>query len=262
MKLFCSITLLFSSFAVAEDSTLESFYEIAKENCHDIACIRVEMDRINNGLLQLLTERTAYVKRAGDLKSRTTKIADDRQRVADQEKKIIDQSEKLQLPVEISVPSFRTIMETSIQFQQRYIDQLTGKTMQMSFKNVAEEYVHRIGTNQDLTAVDDLLHPKVVIHSLLGDYEGPERMKTVVESWLAAFPDLIVTNKAVISEGDLVVIQWKAEGTHLGEFKGIAPTGIRVSYEGVTIYKINMNKITEYWAYLDMAHLLTQIEVK
>lgn len=84
------------------------------------------MDRINNEILELLTERTAYVQRAGDLKSRTSKIADDRQRVADQEEKIINKSRELELPVEISVPAFRVIMETSIQFQQGYIDQNVG----------------------------------------------------------------------------------------------------------------------------------------
>ncbi len=114
-----------SSVVFLEEDTLSSFYEIAKQNCNDISSIRVEMDRINNEILSLLTERTAYVKRAGDLKSRTTKIADDRQRVSDQEKKIIDKSIELELPTEISIPAFRAIMETSIKFQQGYIDQLT-----------------------------------------------------------------------------------------------------------------------------------------
>lgn len=110
---------------LADEDTLSSFYEMARQNCGDIASIRIEMDRINKEILRLLTERTAYVKRAGDLKSQTTKIADDRTRVADQENKIIDRSIELELPLEISVPAFRAIMETSIKFQQAYIDQLT-----------------------------------------------------------------------------------------------------------------------------------------
>jgi isochorismate pyruvate lyase len=110
--------------AFADDATLSSYYEIAKQNCSDIASIRFEMDRINNEILELLAERTAYVKRAGDLKSRTSKIADDRQRVADQEEKIINRSRELGLPVEISVPAFKVVMETSIKFQQEYIDQM------------------------------------------------------------------------------------------------------------------------------------------
>lgn len=112
--------------AFCEEQKLSFFYEIAKETCHDINSIRFEMDRINHEILERLTERTAYVKRAGDLKSKMTKIADDRQRVADQEKKIIDKSIELELPTEISLPAFRSIMENSIKFQQDYIDQLTG----------------------------------------------------------------------------------------------------------------------------------------
>lgn len=119
------LALICTHIAFADEETLSDFYEIAKQECQDIASIRREMDRINNELLLLLTERTAYVRRAGDLKSKTTKVADDRQRVADQERKIIDRSIELELPTEISVPSFRVIMETSILYQQRYIDLLT-----------------------------------------------------------------------------------------------------------------------------------------
>lgn len=119
-----SFTLLYSHKTYAECASLSAYYEIAKQNCDDIASIRLEMDRINDEILELLTERTAYVRRAGDLKSRTSGIADDRQRVADQEQKIINKSRQLELPVEISVPAFRVIMETSIKFQQGYIDQL------------------------------------------------------------------------------------------------------------------------------------------
>ena len=128
-----------------------------------------------------------------------------------------------------------------------------------SFNNIAEEYVYRIWDKKDLHAIKDLLHPQIVIHSLLGDYYGQEAMKKVVEAWLVAFPNLVVTNKAVVCEKDLVVIQWQAQGTHQGEFKNIKPTGKSVIYEGVTIYKISNNRIVEYWAYLDMQHLLNQI---
>lgn len=78
-----------------------------------------------NDILRLLKERSAYVKRAGDLKSKTTKVADDPQRAADQERKIFDKSVQLGLPTEISLPAFKVIMETSIQFQQQHIDHLS-----------------------------------------------------------------------------------------------------------------------------------------
>lgn len=126
--------------------------------------------------------------------------------------------------------------------------------------NIAEEYAHRIWDKKDITAIKDLLHPEVIIHSLLGDYHGQEAMQKVVEAWQVGFPDLKVENQAILSNENLIAIQWQAHGTHQGEFKNIPPTGKSVSYEGVTIYKIIDNKICEYWAYLDMQHLLNQIK--
>jgi chorismate mutase len=111
--------------AFSSDETVSAHYETAQRNCHDIACIRTEINRINTDILKLLAERTAYVQRAGDLKSRTHKIADDRQRVADQEKGLIEQSLALEIPLEITLPTFRAIVENSIKFQQDYIDQMT-----------------------------------------------------------------------------------------------------------------------------------------
>ena len=125
LLMLVAVAAVHSNAVVADEGTLHSFYEAAKESCHDIAAIRTEMDRINDQILRLLAERTAYVKRAGDLKSLTTRIADDRQRVADQEKNITARSIELGLPVEISIPAFRAIMKSSIQFQQNYIDQRT-----------------------------------------------------------------------------------------------------------------------------------------
>lgn len=130
----------------------------------------------------------------------------------------------------------------------------------MEAKKIALEYAVRVWDDKDLTAIDELIHEECVIHSLLGDFYGPEKMKDVVEAWIVAFPDLSVTNTSVINENDLVVIQWQAKGTHLGDFKGISPTGKSVSYVGVTIYRVNQGSIVEYFAYLDMQHLLKQIK--
>ena len=125
-------------------------------------------------------------------------------------------------------------------------------------KAIAEDYAERIWNKKDLTALD-YLDESVVIHSLLGDFRGPQALRDIVKAWLKGFPDLHVHNDIVISENDLVSIQWHVKATHKGEFKGVQPTGKPVSYSGVTVYRIKNNKIVEYWAYLDTQHLLSQI---
>ena len=128
-----------------------------------------------------------------------------------------------------------------------------------SIKEIAEEYANKIWNDKDINTVDKLVHQNVVIHSLLGDFHGTKAMRDVVQAWLKGFPDLQVYNDIVISENDIVSIQWRANGTHQGEFKGRQPTGKSVSYSGVTVYRIKNNQIIEYWAYLDMQYLLSQI---
>lgn len=128
-----------------------------------------------------------------------------------------------------------------------------------SAKEIAEKYASQVWNDKDIGAVDRFIHQDAVIHSMLGDYRGTKAMKEVVEAWLKGFPDLQVENILIIGEDDLVSIQWQAKGTHKGEFKGRKPIGKPVTYSGVTVYRIKDSKIIEYWAYLDMQHLLSQI---
>lgn len=104
---------------------LSSVYEKIQKECDDLTCVRSNIDRINSKLLTLLTERTAYVRRAGDLKRQQDKKADDKQRVIDQEKAVISESVALGLPLEISVPAFRALVKASIKYEQEYIDKLS-----------------------------------------------------------------------------------------------------------------------------------------
>lgn len=125
-------------------------------------------------------------------------------------------------------------------------------------RKVAEAYAERVWNQKDLDAIDDLLHPQVTIHSLLGDFHGPKEMLRVVQAWLIGFPDLMVRNQHTIESGEVVCLHWSASGTHKGSFKGHQPTGRSVSYAGVSIYKVRDGKIVEYWAYLDMDHIIRQ----
>lgn len=74
-------------------------------------------------------------------------------------------------------------------------------------------------------------------------------MEEAASTWTIAFPDLRVENENIISERDLVCIQWHAYGTHLGVYKEMNPTGNPVAADGVTVYRMHNRKIIEYWSY-------------
>lgn len=128
MTLIFALACLWQNSPLFAKPTLDDYYEQAKASSPDLAAVRKKIDRINQEILVLLTERTAYVKRAGDMKAGKTAFADDRQRVLEIEKTISNQSVLLGMPKEISLPVFRLIMETSICYEQHYLDQLHQAT--------------------------------------------------------------------------------------------------------------------------------------
>ena len=65
-------------------------------------------------------------------------------------------------------------------------------------------------------------------------------------SW-DAFPDLTVSDYSTVAQGDIVAVRWSARGTSTGNFLMLPPTGEVVEYSGVSMYRIEDDKIAEIW---------------
>lgn len=89
--------------------------------------------------------------------------------------------------------------------------------------------------------------------------QGPEGFKQLVRMLRAAFPDLRFTPEELIAEGENVVSRWTGRGTHQGQFKGISPTGKRVTVSGIIIHRIANGKFVEDHEELDALGLLQQL---
>jgi chorismate mutase len=108
-------------FLLTQSTYANSSYDQQSARCNDLACVRAHIDDINNQLLELLAERTAYVRRAGIIKG-PQRTANDVARVKTELTVITAKSHLKNLPVEISVPTFKTLIQASIDYQQKYKD--------------------------------------------------------------------------------------------------------------------------------------------
>lgn len=63
----------------------------------------------------------------------------------------------------------------------------------------------------------------------------------------------------MVAEGDYVFAWGVVEGTHKGDFLGVAPTGRKVIFNAPDLYRIADGKIVEEWAGDDVLAILTQI---
>ena len=74
-----------------------------------------------------------------------------------------------------------------------------------------------------------------------------------------AFPDLESTIEDLIAERDKVVAHWRAQATHRVAYMGIPPTGNRVDFRGISIYRIEGGKIAEWWGVSDLLGMMQQL---
>ena len=75
----------------------------------------------------------------------------------------------------------------------------------------------------------------------------------------STFGELSAEMEAMIAEGDLVAARVLWRGVHKGPWRGIAPTGKRVEFKGMTFWRIRNGKITERWAEIDFPSLEAQL---
>ena len=121
------------------------------------------------------------------------------------------------------------------------------------------QYVERVLNGGDLNAIDEIMAPNYVGHVPGFPDADREGDKQLIGMLRTAFPDLRVQIEDQIAVGDRVVHRLRAEGTHLGEFQGIPPTGNRVTVTGVNINRFVDGRVAEAWGFLDMLGLLQQV---
>jgi len=95
--------------------------------------------------------------------------------------------------------------------------------------------------------IDELVAPDIVDHNPVPDQKpGVEGLRELIGVLHDAFPDGRFTLGGLIAEGDRVAARWTFQGTHRGEFIGIAATGKQVSMAGITIDRFAGGKVVEH----------------
>jgi len=97
------------------------------------------------------------------------------------------------------------------------------------------------------------------------ELRGLERYKEFEALFSKGFPDFHETIEDIIAEGDKVWVLERVTGTHKGEWNlfgiTLAPTGKKITFTAVWIYRIVDGKIVERKSVIDMLDFLKQLGV-
>lgn len=132
-------------------------------------------------------------------------------------------------------------------------------------KAIAGRFIEELWNQRDLTTADALFAETCVTNQLRSGAEPitaprpPAAVKKQVNEWVAAFPDFRYTVRQMLSDGDKVMIQCVANGTHQGTWLGIPATNKTISIETMITQRIVDGKIVEDWVLADFLGLFQQL---
>ena len=96
----------------------------------------------------------------------------------------------------------------------------------------------------------------------LGESEswlGVSGRRAYSERLVAAFPDGSMRIDEQLSDDGLVTTRWTFVGTHTGELDGLPPSGKQVTVSGITIARVDGDRVAEEWTSWDRLGLLVQL---
>jgi len=135
---------------------------------------------------------------------------------------------------------------------------MSAEANKAAIRRIYEEVINK----GNLAAVDDVVAANLAYHGPGGmELKGPAEVKEFVTAIRIAFPDVCMTVENMIAEGDYVAHRARFTGTHQGDFRGIAPTGNRVTFTANYLSRFAGDKEAEAWEEFDMLSFMQQLGV-
>ncbi len=117
-------------------------------------------------------------------------------------------------------------------------------------KTVVRRFHDDLWNNPNPAAAEAILAEDLVWHHpTLGESQGHQAALETIREQRAAYPDLVVTVKHIVAEGDLVATHWSVTGTHRQPYRGVAPSEQRLTWEGANLSRVVDGRIVELWSF-------------
>ncbi len=132
----------------------------------------------------------------------------------------------------------------------------------MTREEIVALFEQREAGYDDLDAIAlaaDYAEDAIVDSPTGGTHQGREAIAAVFSTFFGAFPDVKMRTERLVIDGDYVSQLLTAEGTDLGRFLGIEPTGKSFRLSAAFFYELKGRQIVRERRIYDFTGLLVQI---
>lgn len=102
--------------------------------------------------------------------------------------------------------------------------------------SIVRAFIATVWNAGKISDVHNCIHPE---YSVDGQTVGKDWVEANVAQFRLAFPNLTVTIEQIVAADETVAARLRMQGTHLGQWKGIAPTHRRVDYQEAAFWTVD-----------------------
>ena len=126
-------------------------------------------------------------------------------------------------------------------------------------KEAIKRFCNDVFVYHDFSNIDQYMRDDYIQHN--ADVpQGKAGFLQFFRETFKAMPDFRYTLKEIIAEGDLVWMYCTTTGTHTGgEWLGMKPTGNRLDFNVVDMFRLQDGKLAEHWDAADTYSLFSQL---
>lgn len=122
-------------------------------------------------------------------------------------------------------------------------------------------YFNKAWNEGEVNVLDSILGNDYINHtpSTKTGIHDRNELKSIIQSFRKAFPDLHFSIEDIIATDDRIVARVRMTGTHKDSLFGLPPTGKTVSVNQINIEQVENGRITEHWRVTDELELMKQL---
>lgn len=132
-------------------------------------------------------------------------------------------------------------------------------------EQIVREFFEEVRSGIKPDYSNQFMAEQVLAHQIVSEEEQtvlrtPKEYAEHVIEMKEVYGDFSIEIQELLADGNKVYVRWKQIGTHVGEIDGYKPTGLPVIQLASAVYRIENEKISEYWIQIDRLGIQKQLE--
>jgi predicted ester cyclase len=148
------------------------------------------------------------------------------------------------------------LMQSTVMMAQAKPGPVDRATLAARNKETVKQFLEIVRSGKSPERAREFMADTVLAHQLNAEApvtvkRSPQNYTEHVQEFLQLFGPFVFHITELLADGDRVYARWIQRGHHLGEIDGLAPTGKSLVEIASAVYRLEHDKIAEYWIQTD-----------